>query len=171
MILLFLLTTTACSSPQATESMYRFRPLSDQELMWRTAGLVLPESAKEKAAFSNLDNYGPYAAAFRGSLLRLFGEPLHISDAQYDYIIEASDSANHVWILTAYEGDSGPGFGGDTSDQSIYPVATDLRDLIERTPPADFEDVFYSDEYDSTVTYGCRDGACYYQEEHGNHLH
>lgn len=169
-ILVLSLLVSACSSPQTMENTYKFRPLSDRKLVLGTSKLLLPDSAQSRAAFSDLDKYGPYAAAFRGSLLRLFGGPLHISDAQYDYIIEASDTTDHIWILTAYEGASGPAIGGNSRDQSIYPVAISLRDLIERTPPADFEDVYYSEEYDTTITYGCKDGACYYREERGNHV-
>ncbi len=167
--LMFSVIIAACSSKQE-DRVYKFRAISDETLLSGTSKLMLPDSSRLKAALSMPEGYGKYAAEFRGSLLQLFGEPLHISDAQYDYIIEASDSANHIWILTAYEGSSGPALGGDASNQSIYPVAMALRDLIEQTSPADFEDVFYSEEYDSTVTYGCKAGACNYREQRGNHV-
>jgi hypothetical protein len=133
-----------------------------------TSKLMLPKSHKETAAIEQMalhpHSFGQYIAEFRGSLLQLFGEPLHISDSKYDYIIEAPDTQGKIWILTAYEGDSGPSIGGNSRDQSIYPVAIALRDLIEQTPPADFESTYYSREYDSTTTYGCKNGACYYRE-------
>jgi sulfur transfer protein SufE len=151
---------------------YHFQALTDSRIP-RGHLLGLAPSALEQAALSDGDliAYGKYTAAFRGSTLSLFGQPLpNERHEQDDYIIQATDADGRVWIVTVYQGLGEVGFGGDSSDDTIMPVAEALRDLIEQTTPADFDDTFYSPGYDSTIHYGCKDGQCYYQQQPGNQL-
>ena len=117
------------------------------------------------------EDYRMSTVRFRGALLRLFGNPYHsstLSDEAFDYIIEVVDAANHRWILTAYEGPSGPAIGGDSFDRAnLYPLAELLVKLIDSTTPADFEAVVYDDDTDNTVEYGYKDGEYYYREFRG----
>src|SRR6266702_4464547 len=74
-------------------------------------------------------DYRRDVAQFRGALLRLFGKPVAqstLSDAAFHYIIEARDERDHVWILTAYQGASGPAIGGKMFDQTVQPAAQAL---------------------------------------------
>lgn len=132
-----------------------------------TGKLMLPASM-QKRVFAQTGDFGEYMAGFRGALMKLFGEPIQAgSDAAYDYILEATDPDGNVWILRAYEGASGPAIGGNSQDPSIYPVAIALRNLVEATTPTDFEVTSWSNEFGTTVTYGCISGSCYYYEERG----
>jgi len=113
---------------------------------------------------------GEGSAQFRGALLTLFGEPLMKSqeaDSAYEYVIEAVDEENNRWILTAYEGPSGPAIGGDSRVDSIKHVARDLLNLIENTEPKDFEEVLIYSDFNTKIRYGCKDGVCFFQEEEG----
>ena len=147
--------------------MYKFHQVSDERRAWGTGRLSLPRSSKEEE-LDAARRWGEYQAIFRGALLQLFGEPLTPSgDDAYSYVIEATDDAGTAWTLTAYEGCGGAAIGGDSRDPSILPVAIALRELIENTLPADFEDTSFDDEYGTTRTYGCKDGDCYYYEARG----
>jgi hypothetical protein len=147
--------------------MYRFHQVADIERTWGTSRLMLSPSSKE-AEIEAGGRLGVYQAFFRGALLQLFGEPLVSGgDSAYDYVLEATDDEGNSWTLTAYEGSGGAAIGGNSRDPSIIPVAIALRELIEQTPPADFEDTAFDDEYGTTRTYGCKDGVCYYYEARG----
>ncbi len=154
-------------STSMPQNEYTFRTVSDSQVASGTSKLSVPREIVEAGKF------GDYRASFRGSVLALFGPPLYTSDLAdeaYDYVIEATDRNNKSWILTVYEGSSGPSIGGDSSDDSIMPAATALLNLIQSTKPADFEATIYDDDTDNTVTYGCKEGRCYSNEIHGNHL-
>jgi hypothetical protein len=113
-----------------------------------------------------------YRCRFRGALLRLFGPPSatsSLADESFNYMIEATDEEGSKWVLTAYDGPSGPAIGGNRDAEGIMQVVDALVELIESTPPADFEATVYDDDLDWTVTYGCRDGNCYYHEVKGDH--
>jgi hypothetical protein len=115
------------------------------------------------------EDIGKNMARYRGALLKLFGEPYTTEgDATYEYIIEASDKTGKKWVLRAYEGSTGPAIGGNHREESIEVVAKALLQLIDETEPADFNETYYNDEYDSTITYGCKSGACYYEEKPGS---
>lgn len=114
-------------------------------------------------------NHSPH---FRGSLLRLFGPPLSatdLSDEAFEYIFEATDSEGSSWIITAYEGPSGPAFGGKISDETCLPAIYALMNLIAITTPSDFEATVYDDDTDNTVTYGVKDGQAFHYEKPGEH--
>ncbi len=153
---------------------YTFRTLSDSQLVSGTSRLIAPElDPPNPRGLLEAGKYGEYMASFRGSVLALFGPPLYTSDLadeSYEYIIEATDRTNKSWILTVYDGAGGPAIGGDSSDDSILPPAIALWTLIQNTKPADFETTVYDDDTDYTVTYGCKDGHCYWNEIPGNHL-
>lgn len=114
---------------------------------------------------------GEGSAQFRGALLTLFGEPFYKTknaENAYQYIIEATDKDNNKWILTAYEGPSGPAIGGDNRKEYIRYVARDLLNLIENTRPTDFnEEIIYGD-FNNIINYGCKDGICYFNERKKN---
>lgn len=146
---------------------YSFRAISDDRSLTGTGKLMNPPFP------ASMEQFGQNVAAFRGALLHLFGEPLwasYLDDEAFGYAIQATDTKGNSWILSAYQGPSGPAIGGDTRDDSIYPVAEALLRLIEETQPADFEAVVYSEDEDSTITYGCKEGQCYWHEVPGKHV-
>lgn len=147
---------------------FSFQALQDSSLVASTGKLRNPSIAN-----ATDEECGKYTASFRGALLHLFGEPLWTSalmDEAFEYVIQASDSKGTTWILTAYQGPSGPAIGGDPSNHSIYPAAEALLHLIETTQPANFEAVAYDPDTDHTVTYGCKGGICYWYQRSGKHL-
>jgi hypothetical protein len=151
---------------------YQFRVLHDSQIGLGMSRLMLSKSAKQ-TAMEQTGQSGIYAAAFRGALLRLFGPPSSQSYAAEDafkYLLEACDPTDKIWVLRAYEGPSGTAIGGDARDTSIYAVAGALLQLIEETPPADFEAIIYDDDTDHTVVYGCENGDCYWREQQGYHI-
>ena len=148
-------------------SKYDFKTIEDSNLIFGTGKLLNPPFPE------TMDDYAKQSASFRGSLLHLFGQPLeksNLADEAYLYVIEAFDDKGNTWILSAYQGPSGPAIGGDILDDSILPVAEALLQLIEVTKPAEFEEVLYYQDGDSTITYGCKDGECYWFEMPGNHV-
>lgn len=153
-------------------TMYQFSVLRDSQLRLGTSNLMLPESAK-RTEMQLTEQSGIYTAAFRGALLKLFGLPHSQSygaDEAFESILEARDPTGKTWILTAYEGPSGPAIGGEVRDTSLYVVAEALLQQIEGTPPADFEAIIYDDDTDHTVVYGCSNGSCYWREQQGYHI-
>ncbi len=147
--------------------MYRFRQIDDYQFS-PSSKLILPHTVLAQQ-FVRSGQYGEYLARVRGALLTLFGDPLdNASDAAYCYRLEATDELGKSWTLTAYEGASGAAIGGNPHDQSVYPVAQALQQLIDTITPRDFEVTRYNDEYDATITYGCKDGIPYYYETRGS---
>jgi len=146
--------------------MYVFRPSPSHPLGTNAGRLLVPSLQVDNRPLD-----AAFAARFRGSLLTLFGPPPFSSDdadAAFKYVIEAEDATGKQWIITAYEGPSGPAFGSSSSQRDttdLIQVAEALLDLIERTPPADFEAILEAEDYDSIITYGCKDGVCYWNEE------
>jgi len=147
---------------------FDFISLSDQNLARKTSKKLSYESA------------GPWtperaqndSAHFRGALLQLFGSPQYSSsraDEALDYIIRVTNQQGSAWILTAYEGASGPAIGGPIFDETCYPAAQALINLIAATKPADFEATIYDDDTDNTVTYGIKDGQAFHHERRGEH--
>jgi hypothetical protein len=163
-------TLSALPIPRATlqgdTPMYTFKAIHKPDAIAGTSKLVnYPQNLGTTIPF---EQYGTYIAQFRGTLLQLFGEPFTTEgDAVFEYILEAADHEGKKWILTAYEGASGPAIGGNARDSTAFNVAASLLDLIEQTTPADFKVTHYNDEYNSTITYGCKGGSCYYHEEQG----
>ncbi|GGG13985.1 hypothetical protein GCM10010912_68000 [Paenibacillus albidus] len=110
----------------------------------------------------------------RGALLALLGEPLYkttnIEDA-YSYIVQVKDEEFNDWIFTAYEGPSGPaiGYKGE-EDEGVEQAAHALLDELARVIPGDFEEILICEDLGNTITYGCKDGVCYYNEEIGDAL-
>ena len=148
-------------------SNYDFKVVEDTSLILGTGKLLNPPWP------DNMNDYGKQSAAFRGSLQKLFGDPIeksNLADEAYLYVLEAVDENGKSWILSAYQGPSGPAIGGDILDNSIYPVAQALLQLIESAIPADFEEVVYYQDGDSTVTYGCKNGECYWFDMSGKRL-
>src|SRR5262245_14709118 len=134
-------------------TMYQFRVLHDSQIGLGTSKLPLPKSAK-RTEMQLTGQSGIYAAAFRGALLQLFGPPRsqsHAAEEAFEYLLEARDSTDKIWVLTAYQGPSGPTIGGAARDRSIYPVAEALLQQIEATPPADFQAIIYDDDTNHTV--------------------
>ena len=131
--------------------MYTFQKIVDQ-IHDNGSKLMNPRSQRYQTMME-VGHSGEYAALFRGSLIRLFGEPLiDPGDALYTYLLEATDESGQHWYLSVYEGPTGPTFGARSSDVVIYQVAEYLQNSIEMTPPADFESTDYHDEYDTTTT-------------------
>jgi hypothetical protein len=113
---------------------FEFQAIQDTSLVAGTGKLVGHSVAGDASA----KDPRKYAAAFRGALLHLFGEPLSSSafaDEAFEYVVQASDAEGTTWIPTAYEGPSGPAIGGNVADSTIHPVAEALLHLIESTPP------------------------------------
>lgn len=141
--------------------MFRFTPLADPARLHGTSRLWID-------AFDATRGDPVFSARFRGALLALFGEPVvRSSDADnaFSYLFEVTAATGETWILTAYEGPSGPAFGGLMDHPLENAAAEALLALIEQTPPADFEEVLSAPEYESRITYGCRAGECYWHEE------
>jgi len=146
---------------------FTFRALDDINLSRMTS-----KKLNYCIAESSVD-YRQEVAHFRGALLRLFGPPEYVStwsDSAFDYIIEARDESDHHWILTAYEGPSGPAVGGKMFDETVQPAAQALASLIRATSPEDFDETVYDDDLDWTVAYGVRNGEYYYREVRGNQI-
>lgn len=40
-----------------------------------------------------------------------------------------------------------------------------MLEKIKGTTPADFNEVIYYEDFDSKITYGCKNGECFYKEE------
>ncbi len=112
---------------------------------------------------------GEESAKFRGALLTLFGEPLYKSDNAEDayyYLIEVSDDTSK-WYFTVYEGPSGPTIGYDEKENqaNAREASKALLEKIKETTPSDFNEVIFYEDFDSKITYGCKNGECYYNEE------
>jgi len=143
--------------------MFTFRPLTDITQAYATSRMRVDmlTAKKQQPAFS---------ARFRGSLLALFGNPLESStdaDGAFTYVLEVQNEHGQTWIMTAYEGPSGPAFGGPMRAGTDEPLrgADALLALIDATPPADFEAILAAPEYASRITYGCHAGECYWRED------
>jgi hypothetical protein len=143
--------------------MFTFKPLTDSTAAYATSRMRVPmlQTYKQQPAAS---------ARFRGSLLALFGVPLESStdaDGAFTYVLEVQNAQGQTWIMTAYEGPSGPAFGGPMRTGTDEPVraAEELLTLIDATPPADFDIVLEAPEYASRIRYGCHAGECYWHEE------
>ena len=162
--LFFTFLLAACQTSPSRQK-YSFHALEDPDLIYGTGKLLNPPIHED------IGSYGREIAAFRGAALQLFGEPLwttDLSDEAYTYVIEATDEQGNSWLLSLYEGPSGPAIGGNIRDQSILAVAEELSELLQRTLPADFEAITYSMDFDITIRYGCKDSSCYYEELPGN---
>lgn len=138
--------------------------LDDNKLVHGTSKMDIPSlNAKEFAS------YGSFMARFRGSLLTLFGKPLFSgsdADEAFTYIIKARNSNGQRWLITAYDGPSGPAFGAiDPLSLQSNTVAESLLALVEATPPADFEAILEVPDFNSIITYGCRNSESYWNEE------
>jgi hypothetical protein len=167
-----LIALTGCSNSPQGEHMYTFRALKEEKLQYGTSKVNGPSLAKMQD-LAGQGKFGEYTAAFRGAVLKLFGTPLWSSDDgenAYGYVIEVSDKSGKTWILTVYQGPSGPAIGGNSRDESILLVSEALMREFETTLPDDFDAVTYIEDYDTTVAYGCKDGKCYYDETAGKHL-
>ncbi|CAM4274711.1 hypothetical protein [Saccharibacillus endophyticus] len=112
---------------------------------------------------------GEESARFRGSLLALFGEPLYQSDNAedaYHYVIEVSDDTSK-WHFMVYDGPSGPAIGYDQKENQPNAIesAKVLLEKIREAPPSDFNEIIYYEDFGSKITYGCKNGECFYKEE------
>lgn len=164
-LLIIALLTTSCPGTDMSQSDYVFQAVQDSSLMARS-GKLMNLSYPQR-----IEEWGQSMAAFRGALLRLFGEPLwttDLADEAFAYVIKATDKQGNSWVLTAYHGASGLAIGGNSGDKSIYPVAEALLYLIKATPPADFEAVVYDWDEGFIVTYGCKNEGCYWHEVPGS---
>lgn len=149
----------------------KFEVLADNSLTGGTSNLKVTWPRLHDMIFGGEDSrYGEYMARFRGSVLTLFGEPLYsseLNDEAFEYVLKATDMDGSSWILTIYQGATGPAIGGNSLDKSILQVASKLLELIESTPPADYEAIVYDEDSDTTVVYGCKTGRCYWSESPG----
>jgi hypothetical protein len=162
---------TSTDSSSSSEEKYTFRAIYDPEATagLTFAGLQIPSFNEKMRELANSGRYAEYLAISRGALLQLYGEPLETSDRyeeSYVYLIEATDQIGRKWILMPVLGS----ILGDPDDQSVIPVAEALLHLMETTKPADFEALVYDDDTNNTVTYGCKDGKCYWHVIAGKHL-
>ncbi|MFD1887844.1 hypothetical protein [Paenibacillus wenxiniae] len=140
--------------------MYSYKAILAEDKIWGTSKFL------DTGIFE-----GEESAKFRGSLLTLFGEPLHKSDNAenaYSYLIEVSDETGK-WYFTVYEGPSGPAIGYDYDEKenqaNAREAAKSLLAKIEETTPSDFNEIIYYEDFGSKITYGCKDGECFYKEE------
>ncbi|MGV2964864.1 MULTISPECIES: hypothetical protein [unclassified Paenibacillus] len=112
---------------------------------------------------------GKESAKFRGSLLTLFGEPFYKSDNAedaYHYLIEVSHNTSK-WNFMVYEGPSGPAIGYDSNENqpNAMEASKALLEKIRGTTPSDFNEVVYYEDFGSKITYGSKNGECFYKEE------
>ncbi|HEY0736280.1 MAG TPA: hypothetical protein VGD69_15300 [Herpetosiphonaceae bacterium] len=112
-----------------------------------------------------------YWLAFRGALVRLFGEPLVDQGDDYEYLIEAVAPDGATCILAAYNGTIRSHVDDHANKPMLIAAGIALRDLVESTVPADYERTYFNSEYGTTSTYGCRDGLCYSYEARGRYTH
>lgn len=138
---------------------------------WIDDVTILSSTAKMRVSALRTRTHQPeFSARFRGSLLALFGDPVQHgahADGAFMYIFDVQNGRGEHWILTAYDGPSGPAFGGPMKATTAERVlaAEALLDLIETTPPADFEATLQALDGASVITYGCQDGVCYWHEQ------
>lgn len=142
--------------------MFTFTVLDDEDRFVGTGRIRV-------SALSEKTDDPVYYARFRGALLARFGSPLRTAsdaDDAFEYHFMVTTEHHPAWILTAYEGPSGSAFGAvyPEREESIA-AATALLAILDATEPADFEAVIELDEYEDRVTYGCKDGICYYHSE------
>jgi hypothetical protein len=112
--------------------MYTFKKVDKEELQYGTSRLL------------NLNAFGSGGvedmAQFHSRCVSLFGKPLWVSDDVEDafgYIIIAEDENCKQWVLTVYNGASGPAIGGDSTQEDIMKAAYALENEIEQAPMAD----------------------------------
>jgi hypothetical protein len=146
---------------------FTFKTLTDQKQAGGTGKLM-------NVSFPGVPDY----PAYRGKLLRLFGEPLHYSEyleETFEYVIEATDAPGNIVILTAYAGASAPAIGARSTfqggnDELNDLAARELIDLLNKTEPADFEAVGYYEDSDATMWYGVKNGEYFERSEPGKHI-
>ena len=92
---------------------------------------------------------------FLGRLWALFGPPKHVGDGGFDYALR--DRATGL-AFNAYAGASGPAYGVNPADRAaIGPVLDAFDRLLDRTPPADCQ-VEYESEEAGPYRVGCSAG-------------
>lgn len=139
--------------------MYKFLALNDQKLL---GGSYFADPRVE---------YGKESAKFRGSLLTLFGEPVYKTDDAsnaYTYVIQVKENNQNACIFTVYEGPSGTAIGyNGKGDKETETAAEALITEIIMTTPLDYEEVVIYHDFGNKITYGCKNGICYFREELG----
>jgi hypothetical protein len=151
-------------------SKFKFETLVDIDLAGGTSDSMVTWSRLQEFMNAGEAEFAEYMARFRGSVLALFGPPLHftgLSDEAFLYVVKATDEDGISWILTVCQGPTGPGIGTKVFDKSSLPAATALFELIESTAPADYETVVYDENTDNTIVYGCKAGKSYWKESRG----
>ncbi len=105
---------------------------------------------------------------FYGSLFRLFGEPLYISEDYenaYEYLIEVYSNSKRKIYLTAYLGASGPVIAADVDSKEAKEAARALMELIQKTEPEDYEYKGYYLDACLKIECGIKHGKIYYRED------
>lgn len=66
-----------------------------------------------------------------------------------------------------YEGPSGLAIGYDINENQPNAIRASkaLLEKIKEAIPSDFNEVIYYEDFGSKITYGCKDGECFYKEE------
>jgi hypothetical protein len=152
-------------------SKFKFETLTDIHLAGGIGDSMVTWPRLQEFMNAGEAKFAEYTARFRGSVLALFGPPLHftgLSDEEFMYVVKATDGDGMYWILTIYQGPTGPGIGTKVFDKSSLPPATALFELIESTTPADYESVVYDEDTDNTIVYGCKAGRSYWKETRGS---
>lgn len=108
------------------------------------------------------------SAAIRASLITLFGQPYYETpDAEnaYLYVVRAVHKENgKTFLLTCYEGPSGPAIGGDSSIEGIRDAAEALAKRIKAAPFSDFHKTICYMDAPCKIEYGCKDGVPFSHE-------
>jgi hypothetical protein len=107
-------------------------------------------------------------AMIRGQLLTLFGEPLYITsnfESAYQYIVIMESDQGVKFVLSVYQGKSGPSIGGDYKIEGIQDAAQELKQNVLKISPSDYE---YEGAYQcgpSKIIMGVKDKKPYVLEE------
>lgn len=117
------------------------------------------------ASSDPLASVGESIAWMYGSMQALFGPPWDPTEPFY-YLIEMQlPNVASSRYISVYHGSTGPNFGGkDMTTEEAYQARDILKELLDTTPPKEYEVTYYADEYESTINYGCTQGRCWYQE-------
>ena len=109
-------------------------------------------------------------AIIRGQLQTLFGNPIYIEpdfENAYCYIVIMENSEGAQFILTVYQGKSGPVIGGNKNIEGTENAAQELKRYIEKASPSDYEyEGIYREGRPNTkkIIMGVKNGKPYYSE-------
>ena len=112
---------------------FKFETVADGDLAGGTSNSMVTWPRLQEFMHAGEGKFGEYMAMFRGAVLALLGPPPDssgLSDEAFEYVVKATNDDGTSWILTVYQGASGPAIGSKVFDKSSLPAATALLELI-----------------------------------------